>query len=323
MSLRLRSLSVSSLAALLALSLPALADDEGTIPGDDVRFTGSLMAVSPSLPRGVLSIQPYFIYRQANGMFNEHGDRVDTAGRDSWAIAVPVSYGVTERLELGLGLNASDSGQGWQVGDTSARLKYQIVDGDNGRSAPAVTLAAIHTFATGRHDRLERAGEGRLHDASGSGVSGDSLAIYTQRYSVLPNGRTLRTRVNFRYDLPSRGNNVDGASVYGTEAGFHGRVDTRSGYAGLFALEYSFNSRWAAALDLQYKRQKGHRLYGTTADSTLVDERIASSWQFGVAPAVEYHLSDRVGMIFGVYQPVSGRNSSARVMPQMAINMIF
>jgi hypothetical protein len=323
MSLRLRFLSVSSFAAMLALSLPALADDEGTIPGDDVRFTGSLMAVSPSLPRGVLNIEPYFIYRQANGVFNEHGHRVDTAGRDSWAIAVPVNYGVTERLELGLGLNASDSGQGWQIGDTSARLKYQIVDGDNGRSAPAVTLAAIHTFTTGRHDRLERAGDGRLRDASGGGVSGDSLAIYTQRYSVLPNGRTVRTRVNLRYDLPSRGNDVDGASVYGTEAGFRGRGDTRSGYAGLFALEYSFNSRWAAALDLQYKHQNGHRLYGIAADLTQVDERVGSSWQFGVAPAVEYHLSDRVGMIFGVYQPLSGRNSSARVLPQMAVNMIF
>jgi hypothetical protein len=323
MSLRSRSLFAISIAALLAPALPAVAAAEGAAPGDDVRFTGSLMAVSPSLPRGILNIEPYFIYNQANGRFNEHGDRVDTTGRDSWAIAVPINYGLTEKVELGLGLNASNGGQGWQVGDTSARVKYQIAGHDGGHSTPAVTLAASHTFTTGRYDQLENAGNGRLHDASGSGVSSNSLAVYTQKYSVLPNGRTLRTRVNLRYDLPSHGNDIDGASVYGTEAGFRGRVDTRSGYAGLLALEYSFNSRWAAALDLQYKHQKGHHLYGTAADLSRVDERIGSSWQFGVAPAVEYHVSDRVGMIFGVYQPLSGRNSSAGVSPQLAINMIF
>ncbi|MEJ1095067.1 MULTISPECIES: hypothetical protein [unclassified Pseudoxanthomonas] len=323
MSLQSRSLFAFGIATLLAPALPAVAAAEGAAPGDDVRFTGSLMAVSPSLPRGVLNIEPYFIYHRANGMFDGRGDRVDSAGRDSWAIAVPVNYGLTEQLELNLGLNASDGGRGWQVGDTVARIKYQIAGHDGGHSTPAITLAASHTFSTGRHDRLELAGNDRLHDASGSGVSSNSLAVYTQKYSVLPNGRTLRTRVNVRYDLPSQGNDIDGVSIYGTEAGFRGRIDTRSGYAGLLALEYSISSRWAAALDLQYKHQRGYRLYGTAADLTQVDERNGSSWQFGVAPAVEYHFSDRVGMILGVYRPLSGRNSSATISPQLAINMVF
>jgi hypothetical protein len=44
---------------------------------------------------------------------------------------------------------------------------------------------------------------------------------------------------------------------------------------------------------------------------------------FSLAPALEYNWSENAGVIAGVAFTVAGRNTSATVMPVMAVNWIF
>ena len=48
-----------------------------------------------------------------------------------------------------------------------------------------------------------------------------------------------------------------------------------------------------------------------------------SAWRFGVAPAIEYNFSSRIGVIVGARWFAAGRNTGASVTPVAAINMVY
>jgi hypothetical protein len=48
-----------------------------------------------------------------------------------------------------------------------------------------------------------------------------------------------------------------------------------------------------------------------------------SAWRSGLAPAIEYNWTSRVGVIVGARWFVAGHNTSASVTPVAAISMVF
>ncbi len=80
-----------------------------------------------------------------------------------------------------------------------------------------MSFVVQQTLPTGKYDRL---GE-HVNDGNGSGAYTTTLALYSQYYAWMPNGRILRSRLNVSYALSSDAD-IEDVSVYGTNAGFRG-----------------------------------------------------------------------------------------------------
>lgn len=300
----------------------AFADDSGDTPHAGARFTGPLVSGPPTLPRGMLNVEPYLIYNQIRGRYDEDGDRVSRDPVGGWQLALPVQYGLTHRVTLTAGLNAfhrdNAFGEGTtRTGDASVGTMFKVLQG-SGHSQPSLTLSMRQNLPFGRHDRMEL--EPR-ELTSGSGAATTSIALHGQVYATLGE-RTLRSRVNIKWLLPYDGAAVHGESVYGTPAGFEGRVDLRGGGEATLGFEYALSTRLVLATDVLYERDRGFDAIGMTANGVHASTH-GSSWRTSLAPAVEYHFNDHVGLIAGAVFSVYGRNSSAIFAPQVAMNVVF
>ncbi|HEY0502152.1 MAG TPA: hypothetical protein VGD42_01550 [Lysobacter sp.] len=312
--------------ALLYLAIADAHAEAGRAAPREVRFTGPLVSGAPPLPRGLFNIEPYLIDTQVVGYYDEKRNRHDIDRTpDGWNLVVPMQYGVTERLTLGATLSAglastTGSGRHLETGDTGLSLSWLLAKGDAAHAA-TLTFALRQNLATGTHDDLERHG---LAEATGTGAPSTRVGLYGQAY-FLPE-RTLRGRINLSWRVPGARAAIDGTSAYGTPAGFSGHAELASAMQASIGLEYSLSPTWVLATDLVYERDRGAHVAGVVANADGVrrlERDVTAWWRQSVAPAVEYHWSDRVGLIAGALVSVEGRNSAAIVSPQIALNMVF
>lgn len=310
-------------ASLLLLPICALAADPA---GREVNFTGPLVASAPPLPQGLLVVEPYFIQTQVTGIYDKHGKRRDVDGvADDWRIAMPILYGVTDRLTVaatlrGIHARTDQAGRRWAAGDTTLLAQYRLFQG-TGQARPTLAVGVRQNMPTGRHDQLDRHG---LADATGSGAASTMLGLYGQ--TVFLPDRNLRVRGNLFYRVPGAGVTVRGRSGYGTAGDYRGRAHLGGAWQAVAGVEYSFNPRWVLAADALYEREQGTRLHSRVDGFEGVvrhDARADSSWRLSLAPAVEYHWSPKVGVVAGVLVSVDGRNSAELFSPQVALNMVF
>ena len=171
---------------------------------------------------------------------------------------------------------------------------------------------------TGKYDRL---GE-RVNDGMGAGAHTTTLALFSQYYFWMPNGRILRSRFNVSYAFSDEVD-LEDVSVYGTSAGFRGTARPGDVITINSAWEYSITREWVFALDFIYQHDASTRLTGVDADAQRVNQSFDSAWRFGVAPAIEYNFTARIGIIAGARWFVAGRNTSATITPVVAINMVY
>ncbi len=321
----LRPRHVATLCALMLVATGARADDSGDNPAGAARFTGPLVSASPPLPKGLWNIEPYLIQSNTIGYYDGDGHRQGADRQRAWRLAVPMMYGVTDRLSLGATVNAVQGsspggGSGLALGDTTLSALYLLAD-SGGAHTPKLTAAIRQNLDTGQHDRLDQR---RTSLATGSGARTTALALYGQAYFL---DRTLRGRVNLSGRLPHSGVRVQGRSAYGTDAGFVGKADLGSAFETTLGLEYSLGSHWALAMDFVYETERGATVTGqiTDAAGNAVDlhRHDPSSWRASLAPAVEYHWNDNVGVIFGAFKSVAGHHAGDVFMPQVAVNVAF
>jgi hypothetical protein len=123
---------------------------------------------------------------------------------------------------------------------------------------------------------------------------------------------------------------VKGVSVYGTDEAFRGSVKPGNGFFADLAFEYSLTQRWVLATDLTYSHNGNTRLAGVDAVDPngvpfpqYVRLNSGSSTAFGVAPAIEYNWSPRIGVLLGTRVIFGGHNSTASVTPAIAINYVY
>jgi hypothetical protein len=189
---------------------------------------------------------------------------------------------------------------------------------------PTISVAVQETFPTGHYDRL---GD-RPSDGFGSGAYTTSVSIYSQKYFWMPNGRIVRMRLNASQAF-SKTVDVEGVSVYGTDAGFRGHATPGSSSFIDAAWEYSLTRRWVLALDATYRHARNTRAIGMdrlgsggagTPSGIVLDS--GSSDAFGLAPAIEYSWTPNIGVLLGVRAIVAGRNASTTVTPAIAINFV-
>jgi hypothetical protein len=322
--------------ALLLSPAAIAAETQSTAPVsqqslDDAWWTGPIIAAGAgTLPQGHALVEPYVYDVIRYGRYNNDGDERSASRTHAYGSLTYILYGVTDRFTAGLiptfGYNRVNGGRdssGIQVGDLSVQGQYRLTEFRRGSPIPTLSLIVQQTLPTGKYDRL---GE-NVNDGLGSGANTTTLAIYSQYYLWMSNGRVLRSRFNVSYAL-SNDVDVEDVSVYGTSTGFRGTAHPGDVLTINSAWEYSMTREWVFAIDLIYQHDANTRLEGrqadpATGDMQRIDEDFGSAWRFGVAPAIEYNFTSRVGVIAGARWFVAGRNTSATITPVAAINMVF
>jgi Putative MetA-pathway of phenol degradation len=317
-------------AAVAATPAAAAAPTEESL--EDAWWTGPMLAANAAtLPQGHMLLEPYLYDLISNGHFDAAGGRHTGPYEHDVGLQGYALYGVTDRLTAGIiprfsyeepagAANSSHIG----VGDLTLQAGYGLTQFQPGQRTPAISVVVQETVPTGRYDRLERPSDGL-----GAGAWTSALALYSQDYFWMPNGRILRARLDLTYAL-SASVGLRDQSVYGTANGFHGRAYPGAGFTADAAAEYSLTRNWVLALDVLYQRNastrvSGSLLQGASAEPALLDFQSNSGWSYSIAfaPAIEYNWSSRIGTLLGVRIIEIGRNTAASLTPAVALNMVF
>jgi hypothetical protein len=303
----------------------------------DAWWTGPMLAASAaSLPQGHWLVEPYAFDIISDGHFDSDGQRHAGPYEHDLGSLTYMLYGATDRLTLGLiprFLYEEPAGapntSGIGVGDLTLQAGYGLTQFQDGRRIPTISVVVQETLPTGRYDRLSRASDG-----IGAGAYSSALALYSQDYFWMPNGRILRTRLDLTYAVSSSVS-VHDLSVYGTTNGFSGHASPGDSFSADASAEYSVTRNWVLALDVVYQHNDSTQVSGSQAPlgvlstqaGPLVPTPYASasgaSWSLGFAPAIEYNFSGRIGVLLGVRIIHIGSNTSSTITPALALNMVF
>jgi hypothetical protein len=269
-------------------------------------------------------IEPYLFDVISNGHFDASGNRHTGPYEHDIGSLTYLLYGVTDRLTAGMiprfaynepAGEPNSSGVGF--GDLTLQAGYTLTKFSYERRVPTIALVVQETLPTGRYDQLTRPSDG-----FGAGAYTTTLAVYSQDYFWMPNGRILRTRLDISYAISSAVS-VHDVSVYGTPQGFAGHAWPGDSLSVDAAGEYSVTSNWVLALDIVYQHSDSTRVSGSAPRSPVLEAESGSSWSLGFAPAIEYNWNSRVGLLLGVRIIDIGRNTTASVTPAIALNMVF
>ena len=152
------------------------------------------------------------------------------------------------------------------VGDLTVQAQYGLTRFQEGSWIPTTAFVLQETLPTGKYDRL---GD-RPADGLGAGTYSTNLALYSQYFFWMPNGRILRTRFDVSYSI-SGSAGVRDVSVYGTEEGFRGRARPGNVTVVNAAGEYSVTRNWVLAMDVVYEHDGSTHVYGSGFKCELGD----------------------------------------------------
>lgn len=292
---------------------------------DDAWWTGPIMAAGAgTLPQGHMLIEPYVYDAITDARYDANGDRVSVPRSHGYGSLTYILYGITDRFTAGLipvfgytDASAAPDSSGIRAGDLTLQGQYRLTQFREGGSVPTTSLVVQTSLPTGKHDHLGN----RPNDGMGTGAYTTTVALYSQYYFWMPNGRILRTRLNVSHAFSTHAD-AEGVSVYGTGEEFRGEARPGDVFTLNSSWEYSVTRNWVLALDLFYQHDDSTHVRGRDAENEI-DIRSGNAWRFGVAPAIEYNFNSRIGVIAGARWFAAGKNTSASVTPVMAVNMVF
>ena len=324
-------------ACLLIVASGATLAQESQESRADAWWTGPMLAASAAtLPQGHWLVEPYAFDIISDGHFDSDGHRHEGPYEHDLGSLTYMLYGATDRLTLGMiprFLYEEPAGapntSGIGVGDLTLQAGYGLTQFQDGQRIPTISVVVQETLPTGRYDRLSRASDG-----IGAGAYSSALALYSQDYFWMPNGRILRTRLDLTYAISSSVS-VHDLSVYGTTNGFSGHASPGDSFSADASAEYSVTRNWVLALDVVYQHNGSTQVSGSQAplgvQSTQAGPLVptpyagasGASWSLGFAPAVEYNFSSRIGVLLGVRVIHIGSNTTSTITPALALNMVF
>jgi hypothetical protein len=300
---------------------------------DDAWWTGPMLAPSAAtLPRGHFLVEPYLYDVIVVGRYDGEGARRSTTRSNGFGSLAYVLYGLVDKVTVGMiptvgynTINEGSSSSGVGLSDLSLQGQYRLSQFRESSWIPTTSIVVQETFPTGKYDRL---GD-RPADGLGGGAYTTTLALYSQTYFWLGNGRILRTRMDVSQSFSSSVE-IQDVSVYGTGEGFRGQAKPGNSFFADVSFEYSLTRSFVAALDLTYRHTGNTHVAGYdipvppgARNHPSIGFDSGYSDALGLAPAIEYSWKPNLGVLLGVRVIAAGRNTAATVTPALAINMVF
>ncbi|HRI37883.1 MAG TPA: hypothetical protein PLO50_04940 [Nitrospira sp.] len=284
-------------------------------PPSDPRFTGTLLSTrGRTLDQGHLVIQPYFFYTRYGGLYNDNW-RLHSATVSRTIIQQTFFiYGLTNRIDIGIApqwldnSSSRDSISGF--GDFPLQLGFQVLRGDSDSWLPHVLFWIQEIFPTGRYNDLgsSTADLGGI----GGGSFGTTFGVAVQKVLRLGGDHVLRYRLNASYGFYSPVT-IRGFNAYGGGFGTDGRVEPGSVTTLTIAGEYTLTQQVVLALDIGFQTINATHFSGTTGvDIHGEPATVGKGYSnlLSIAPAVEYHFTQHVGLIAGPWFSLRGKNTS-------------
>ncbi|MFO0699616.1 MAG: hypothetical protein U0236_10320 [Nitrospira sp.] len=284
-------------------------------PSSDPWFTGTLLSTrGRTLDPGRLVVQPYFFYTRYGGLYNDNW-RLHSATVSRTIIQQTFFiYGLTSRIDIGIApqwlenSSSRDSLSGF--GDLPLQLGFQVLRGDSDSWLPHVLVWVQEIFPTGRYNDL---GPSTIDlGGIGGGSFGTTLGVAVQKVVRLSGDHVLRYRLNASYGFYSSVT-VRGFNTYGGGFDTDGRVEPGSVTTFTVAGEYSLTRNVVLALDIGFQSINATHFSGTAGVGVQGEPAIVGkgySNLLSIAPAVEYHFTQHVGLIAGPWFSLRGKNTS-------------
>ncbi|MDN3507847.1 MAG: hypothetical protein P0S94_02875 [Simkaniaceae bacterium] len=291
-------------------------------------FQGTLLEFSTyHTPVGALDFQPFFY-----GIY-EYGEYTDNWKVDKqpsrWEIQGQyyIETGLLDPwFDATLILNNYYKMQGSQksaaLGDTFLELGYQICEQSKTYLGPSLRLILQQGFPTGKFNQLE---PNKIEtDITGTGTYETALIFVTQQNVNSPAVNWgYNTALGYQYFYPT---NVLGMNAYGGGFGTSGTVNPGNQFYFALGLQFEITQNWSFINDFQYTHLEADTFTGNPGinpDGTPATVGGPSSDIFLLAPGFAYTIDNWLGISFGSWFTVAGRNTEAFVSSILTIAFSF
>lgn len=273
-------------------------------------FTGPIFVPAPTNadPRHPV-LQPAAFFVCTYGTYGS--DWKVEKQQNKWTIS-PQLYldaGFTEKLGIELVAAATSNFQGGRTSthfqDTILLLGYQISNDEKDSWVPDFRIMIQETFPTGKYQKLKLENQGIDSTGQGSFQTGPAFAM---RKIFTLSGQEFSLYWSAGYLFPTMVD-VKGLNAFGGASDTKGKVRPGQGLFNFISGEYSITQNWVFAFDTVFFLQRKSHFSGTRGSTQEVN--LPLTFQFSVAPEVEYNFSANAGLIAGVWFSAFGKNSSA------------
>lgn len=305
-------------------------------------FTGPLLAAgATTIPVGHWNIQPYFFATQVPAHYNNHWHAQNVPDFWSLSTTVPAWIGLTDWMDIQIQPAWSWNhhqgfGGHWAIGDLGVQVEFQLFRDDFPPKSwiPSIKFGIRETMPTGKYRNLDPKKGGT--DQGGGGSWETSFVLAMGRVFHLSGVHYMTARVNGVYTLFAPVH-VKGFNAYGGGYGTDGTVYPKPSFLLDFGMEVSLTKNWAFAMDLVGVWHKGNKFSGdpgslpqpagtpTVGSGNVFAHPVASnsslsSIQYSIAPAIEYNFNADLGIIFGPWITLGGKNSSKFYSAVLSVN---
>jgi len=279
-------------------------------------YTGPLITPSATMvPPGDGMWQPYIYFTDNYGAFNNEREWVDAPNRFILqAQPLILQIGVTDSVDTTLIGGAVARWQQSQfaggIQDIVAQIGFLVQK--QGLYVPKAKFSIGQSFPVGKYQNLNPNKLGL--DGIGAGAWRTTFTLTFGKVLFWATDHPMNTRLSFGYTVPTSVH-VRNFNSYGGGYGTHGRVHPGNSFNADLGLEISINQPWVAALDIVYNCTNSTSFNGNPGTTTRGGTTPASigggySDQLSLAPAIEYNFSDSMGILWGAWFTVYGRNAA-------------
>lgn len=283
-------------------------------------FTGPLLAPSAlTIPGGHYNIEPYVYAIAQVGIYDNdwQAQKEETVwtnytqeslqfGINSWAdfAFFPTLY-----------YNHTNGAGMWELGDLPIKFDFQLHK--NIRSLDqwswALSFSIEETIPLGKFRNLSP--KKKKTDVGGAGSWQTTFVLNWGNLFRLRKNYFITWRTALEYTIPAPVH-VKNLNFYGGGRGTNGIVYPGKTFLIDSAVEINLSQNWAFALDVVGQWATRVRFKG----KTLISNTVPKSIQFSLAPAIEYNWSANIGIIFGSWFTIAGKNAKEFVGGVAAFN---
>ena len=278
-------------------------------------FTGPFLAPTPiNMEPGHPAIEPSITLIDTYGMYNSDWSLSTLAPMYSINPVLDFQFGLTDKIGIeilaGAISNFKKGKSATNLQDTFVYLGYQLLSDEKDSWTPNLRLDLHQTFPTGRYQKLQ---QDKLEtDSTGSGAYNTGFNLIAQKMFYFKN-HLLSLEWALTYLFPTSVN-VKGLNAYGGTLNTKGTVKPGNTLRAFFSGEYMISQSWVFACDIFLNYQGKSRFSGFSgieSNGSLASVGSPSSYQLSLTPSLEYNFSSDLGILFGSWFTIAGKNSQA------------
>lgn len=290
-------------------------------------FTGPLLAPAGHVvPNGHTNFEIYGLNILTNGSYDEHGNIMHIPLFRTLIGNPILSHGFADWLDIQTTvpytLNATQGVHSSHISDVAVSAGFQLLEQKSRKDHFDLRFVVQESIPTGRYDHLNPALLGT--DATGLGAYQTQMSLNLQYLLPVFETHYLRTRfiVSRLFGTTVK---VDGLSSFGGTEHTHGKVKVGHEYNVDLAFEYTLTQNWVAVMEGYISKGADTRFNGILDLGNIGSPPITvvASGAFiekALAPAIEYNFNQNIGIIGGVWFPLSGINTPHYFTYVLALN---